>query len=50
METETFLDLAVRLGYLTDQTAGGAFALVTEIDKTLVALRNRLAPKRTPSS
>lgn len=42
METETFLMLAVRLGYLTDSQAAPALSLVTEISKMLTVLRSRL--------
>ena len=42
METETFLMLSVRLGYLTDTEAAPALALITEISKMLTVLRNRL--------
>lgn len=42
METETFLMLAVRLGYLTEHDAAVAFGLITENSKMLTALRNRL--------
>ncbi len=41
-ETETFLMLALRLGYLTDDHAAPAFALITEIGKMLSTLRSRL--------
>lgn len=42
METETFLMLAVRLRYVSGETAGPAFALTTDISKMLTSLRNRL--------
>jgi four helix bundle protein len=42
METETFLMLAVRLGYLDDEAAPPVLALVTEISKMLTSLRSRL--------
>ncbi len=42
METETLLTLAVRLGYLTDEAAAGAFALITEVSKMLTVLRRRV--------
>jgi four helix bundle protein len=42
METETFLMLAVRLGYLDDEAASPVLALVTEISKMLTSLRSRL--------
>jgi len=43
-ETETFLLLATRLGYLSDQQTAPTLALVTEIGKMLTALRARLMP------
>ncbi|MBV9111139.1 MAG: four helix bundle protein [Gemmatimonadetes bacterium] len=42
METETFLTLAVRLGYLSIDAAAPALALITEISKMLTRLRARL--------
>jgi hypothetical protein len=42
METETFLMLALRLGYLTEAEASVALGLITENSKMLTALRNRL--------
>lgn len=42
METETFLVLSVRLGYLTEEAAAGTVALIIEISKMLTALRRRL--------
>ena len=42
METETYLMLAVRLGYLTRETASPALGLVTEVSKMLTSLRARL--------
>jgi four helix bundle protein len=42
METETFLLLAIRLGYLSKQEATPALGLITEISKMLTALRHRL--------
>lgn len=42
METETFLTLSLRLGYLTEDASAGALALITEISKMLTALRNKL--------
>jgi four helix bundle protein len=41
-ETETFLFLAVRLGYLHEHEAGPTLALITEIGKMLTSLRARL--------
>jgi len=43
METETFLMLAVRLGYLRDESASPSLSLITEVDKMLTSLRGRLA-------
>jgi four helix bundle protein len=42
METETFVMLAVRLGYLSQAKADPSLMLVTEISKMLTALRSRL--------
>jgi four helix bundle protein len=42
METETFLMLAVRLKFLSQDETTLAFGLVTEISKMLTALRSRL--------
>ena len=42
METETFVMLAVRLGYLSQAEADPSLMLVTEISKMLTALRSRL--------
>lgn len=42
METETFLMLAVRLGYLTEEQATPTLSLITEISKMLTTLRIRL--------
>jgi four helix bundle protein len=42
METETFLMLAVRLNYTSEEDARPAFALITEISKMLTAIRARL--------
>lgn len=42
METETFLLLAVRLGYIADHEAEEALALIVEISKMLTAPRARL--------
>ena len=43
METETFLMLAVRLGYLPEESAAATLHLVTEVSKMLTRLRARLA-------
>lgn len=42
METETFLTLSLRLGYLTEDVSAGTLALITEISKMLTALRSKL--------
>lgn len=42
METETFLTLSLRLGYLTEDASASTLALITEISKMLTALRNKL--------
>jgi four helix bundle protein len=42
MEAETYLLLAVRLNYVTQEQTAGALGLVTEISKMLTALRSRL--------
>lgn len=47
MEVETFLTLAVRLGYLKDDQAKETFSLITEISKMLTSLRNRLLQNLT---
>jgi len=42
VETETLLQIAVRLGYVGEADARVAQDLITEIDKMLTALRSRL--------
>lgn len=42
METETFLMLALRLKYLTEDEARPVFALITDLSKMLTSLRTRL--------
>jgi len=42
METETFITLAVRLGYVEESDVESAQGLVTEISKMLVSLRSNL--------
>ena len=42
METETFMVMAIRLGYLRPAEAEPALSLVTEISKMLTVLRRRL--------
>lgn len=42
-ETETFLLLAIRLGYLSEQDARPTLALITEVGRMLTRLRSRLA-------
>ncbi len=44
METETFLMLALRLGYLDKEQATPTLVLITEISKMLTSLRHRLNP------
>jgi len=46
MEAETFLMLALRLAYLTENEASVALGLITESSKMLTALRNRLKEPR----
>jgi len=41
METETFLMLALRLGYLSKEQATPTLVLITEISKMLTSLRHR---------
>ena len=43
METETFLMLAIRLGYLPEEAAAETLELITEVSKMLTRLRARLA-------
>ena len=42
METETYLMLAIRLKYISQEQAMNSMALVTEVSKMLTALRQRL--------
>ena len=42
METETYVMLSVRLGYITPETAAPALQLITEVSKMLTSLRSRL--------
>lgn len=42
MESETFLMLAVRLGYVSDNRASSALSLITEVSKMLTRLHSRL--------
>ena len=42
MEVETYVMLAVRLGYIREEEAAPALSLITEISKMLTALRTRL--------
>ena len=47
METETFLTLAIRLGYITPSEAESSQRLVTEVSKMLTSLRAKLkAPRK----
>ncbi len=43
METETYLALSIRLGYLSESQAQPALALVTEVSKMLTVLCARLS-------
>ena len=42
METETFLMLALRLGYVSDQQAARAMGLITEVSKMITTIRMKL--------
>lgn len=42
METETYVFLAMRLGYLSEAETATSLKLITEISKMLTKLRNRL--------
>jgi four helix bundle protein len=42
METETYLMLAIRLGYLTSEETEGSLARIVEISKMLTAIRKKL--------
>jgi four helix bundle protein len=42
METQTFILLALRLGYVQESEAAPALALITEVSKMLTVLRARL--------
>jgi four helix bundle protein len=42
METETFVMLAVRLQYVSQEEALGTLVLITEVSKMLTSLRSRL--------
>ncbi len=44
-EVETFIELAVRLGYVTEALAEKAFGLADEIGRMLLALQRRLVPR-----
>ncbi|HLL83928.1 MAG TPA: four helix bundle protein [Longimicrobium sp.] len=46
METETFLILAVRLGYIDPPAAAPVLTLITRVSKMLTSLRSRLQPTR----
>jgi four helix bundle protein len=46
METETFLMLAIELGYLTETQAAPTLHAITETDKMLTALRSRIMQPR----
>jgi four helix bundle protein len=42
METETFLTLAIRLGYVSEQQARCAMGLITEVSKMIATIRVKL--------
>ena len=42
METETFLMLALRLGYVSEEQAKPASGLITEVSKMITTIRNKL--------
>ena len=42
METETYVFLAMRLGYLSEAETAASLKLITEISKMLTKLRNRI--------
>lgn len=42
METETFLMLALRLGYVSDQQATRAMGLIIEVSKMITTIRMKL--------
>jgi four helix bundle protein len=45
MEAETFLMLAVRLGFLGKEETASAFYLIIEVSKMLTVLRSRIVEK-----
>lgn len=44
-ETETYILLSIRLGYLTDEQADKALSLIGEVGRMLTTLRQRLNPR-----
>jgi four helix bundle protein len=42
MESETFVGLALRLGYLSQEEADPLFSAITEVSKMLTVLRSKL--------
>lgn len=46
METETFLMLAVRLGYRDRDAIAPSLALITELSKMIISLRNKIHDPR----
>jgi four helix bundle protein len=42
METETYVILAIRLGYIDEPAAALAFGLIDEISRIITTIRNRL--------
>jgi len=45
METETFLLLAIRFGYIPEPAAAPTLLLITRVSKMLTSLRSRLLPQ-----
>jgi four helix bundle protein len=50
VEAETYLLLAIRLGYITDDQARPAFNLASEIGKMLLSLRRKLLGEKPAAS
>jgi four helix bundle protein len=44
-EAETYIELAVRLKYITTERAGPVFALIDEVGRMLTTLRRRISPR-----
>lgn len=47
METETFLMLALRLGYVSEEQAEPALGLITEVSKMIATIRIKLQNRET---